>query len=396
MAASPGIRHALALAADIEEALDHVDADDFARRGLLLSWRAYLLVNVDAERSAEAIDAAETYAARAPNPQIDVAIRYTRLRQAESFGADPGACEREALQLVADVEAAGDRSLASYGHVAAQAARVRGGRFDECRAAQEWYVAAAVEGHQKAIELQLAAVDTALAFATASVAEIDASSRALHERLSRASVESAPAVRFVQQLFVERERGPRPRWEPVMRQVAAAPLHANEPIVAAGLLAVGDRAAAAEALAPFLARLDDLPRDWSHDALAAVAAEVVTDLGHVGPHIGQLYDALLPSRGQVVTLTSVVAVLGRVDRYLGRLAHQAGDLDRAVAHLEAARQLDDAAGSGLWSGWAARDEAAARLARDADGDRSAAEELHDLARERARSHGSERLAAVIP
>lgn len=123
----------------------------------------------------------------------------------------------------------------------------------------------------------------------------------------------------------------------------------------------------------------------------ALAAEVVSDLELAGPHVEQLYDALLPARGQVVTLTSVVAVLGRIDRYLGRLAHLAGDLDGAIEHLETARRLDDGAGSGLWSGWAARDEAVVRLARDAPDDRALATELLDLALARARSHGSERL-----
>ena len=95
-----------------------------------------------------------------------------------------------------------------------------------------------------------------------------------------------------------------------------------------------------------------------------------------------------------MTLTSVVAVLGRVDRYLGRLAHLAGDADLAITHLAAARRLDDGAGSGLWSGWAARDEAVVRRARSALGDREAAAELLDLAQARAHAHGSARLAAA--
>ena len=69
-----------------------------------------------------------------------------------------------------------------------------------------------------------------------------------------------------------------PRWEPVLRQVAAAPPTPTSRSSPAGLLELGDHDAAAAALAPFLARLGDLPRDWAHDALVALAAEVVSDL----------------------------------------------------------------------------------------------------------------------
>jgi tetratricopeptide (TPR) repeat protein len=392
LAASPGARHALALVADMDEVLEHLPPDDVTRRGLLHSWRGYLLVNIDPERSAAAAAAAEALIDEAASPPIEVATRYTRLRQAEARGDDPEECEREALTLADDALRLGDRSLVSYGHVAAQAARIRGGRFDACRSAQPEYLAASVAGHQHAIELQLVAVDVALAFGTGTVDEIDASSLTLHQRLSESAVASAPTVRFVQQLFVERERGPSAGWEDVLRQVASLPARGNEPILAAGLLGLGDAEAALQHLGPWLEHVEAVPRDWSHDALLALAAEVVTDLDHDGPHVGQLYDGLLPVRGQVVTLTSVVAVLGRVDRYLGRIAHLAGRPDLAIEHLDAARRLDDAAGSGLWSGWAARDEARVRLARDASGDGEAAAELLDLARARARTHGSSRLA----
>ncbi|MFL6204063.1 MAG: BTAD domain-containing putative transcriptional regulator [Acidimicrobiales bacterium] len=394
LAASPTPHHALELAADIEEAVAHIDPGDLTRRGLLESWRGYLLVNVDAVRSASALEAAEAARTRGSSPMLEVAIRYTRLRQAEARSDDPHRCEQDALELAGDALRLGDPSLASYGHVAAQAARLRGGRFHACRAAQPEYLARAVEGHQRAIELQLVAVDAALAFATGTVAEIRTSGAVLFDRLVGAAVESAPAVRFVQTLFAEREGGGSERWAQVVRHVATAAPDANAPILAAALLAQGDREGARDLVEPFLAGLARLPRDWAHHTLVALAAEVVTDLELAGPHVPALYDALAPSEGQVVTLTSVVAVLGRVDRYLGRLAHLAGDHDRAIAHLETARRLDDGAGSGLWSGWAARDEALVRRARGAPGDREAAAELLDLAQARAQTHGSARLAAA--
>lgn len=389
---SPSPQRSQIMATELEEIVQHLDDADVARQALLQSWRAYLLVNVDAERSLAAVDAADALAAAAsPRPQVTVATRYVRLRQAESRGEDPVACVRDALALATDTVLAGEPGLASYGHVACQAARLRAGLYDDCREDQPAYLQHAIDTHQRAIELQLVAVEAALRFATGTIEEADAASLALFERLHEAGAEAAEQVRFVQQLFVERERGPSPRWVRLLTQVAKVPLRGTEAVLAAGLAAV-DEEAARDVLAPFLAGLDRLRRDWSHDALAALAADVVSDLGLAGPHVDQLYRALLPASGQVVTLTSVVMVLGRADRYLGRLAHLAGDAERAIAHLEVARRLDDGAGSGLWAGWAARDEAVVRLERRAPGDQEVATDLLDLARARARHHGSNRLA----
>jgi DNA-binding SARP family transcriptional activator len=389
---SPSPQRSQIMATELEEIVHHLDEADLGRQAMLQTWRAYLLVNVDAERSLAAVDTADALAAAAsPALQVTVATRYVRLRQAESRGDDPTACVRDALALATDTVLAGEPGLASYGHVACQAARLRAGLYDECQEDQPAYLQHAIDTHQRAIELQLVAVDVALRFATGTVDEADAASLALFERLHEAGAEAAEQVRFVQQLFVERERGGSPRWARILTQVAKVPLRGTEAVIAAGLVAI-DEQAAREVLAPFLAGLDRVRRDWSHDALAALAADVVSDLGLTGPHVDQLYRALLPASGQVVTLTSVVMVLGRADRYLGRLAHLAGDAERAIAHLELARRLDDAAGSGLWAGWAARDEAVVRLERGAPGDQEVAADLLDLARARARHHGSDRLA----
>jgi len=389
---SPSPDRSLALAADLEEILDHLGQTELSRRALIQCWLAYLLVNVDPARSLAAVEAAEALSPRAANPQILVAARYVRLRQAESRGDDPETCVRDALQLAADAAVASDPGLASYGHVACQAARLRAGWHDACRADQEGYLQYSIDTHQRAIELQLVAVDVALRFATGTVEEAEAASLALLERLRATGVEAALPVRFIQQLFIEREGGPRtPDWSRTLALVAGGPLRGTEPFIAAGLLGAGEEEAARETITPFLPGLGELPRDWYRDAQLALTAEVVSDLGLAGPHVEVLYDGLLPVRGQVVVLTSVVMVLGRVDRYLGRLAHLAGDAERAIEHLSTARRLDEAAGSGLWSGWAARDEAVVRLERAGPGDRAVATELLDLALARARSHGSKRL-----
>jgi DNA-binding SARP family transcriptional activator len=387
--ASPG--RSRKMAAEIEEIVAHLGDSDPARSALLECWRAYLLVNVDPERSREAVDAADALAPTTPNHQLAVAIRYVRLRQAESRGEDPVACVRDALELATDMVLADQPGLASYGHVACQAARLRGGLYDHCREDQGPYLQHSIDTHQRAIELQLVAVNVALAFATGTIQEAEAASLALSERLTDAAVESAPTVRFIQQLFTERESEAGPGWVRVLRGLAATPLQGTEPFVAAGLAAAGDVNAAEALIRPFLAAVRQVPRDWSHDALVALAADVAADLQLTGPHVEELYQALLPARGQVVTLTSVVMVLGRADRYLGRLAHLAGDPERAIGHLATARRLDDAAGSGLWSGWAARDEAVVRLERSDPGDQEVATELLDLALARARRHGSKRL-----
>jgi DNA-binding SARP family transcriptional activator len=388
---SPSPGRSRSLAADLEEIVAHLRDHDPTRCSLLQSWRAYLLVNVDPERSQEAVDAADALAPATPNLQLSVATRYVRLRQAEARGEDPVACVRDALELATDTVLAGEPGLASYGHVACQAARLRAGLFDDCREDQPRYLRHAIDSHQRAIELQLVAVDVALQLATGTVQEAEAASIALVERLGGAGVESAPAVRFIQQLITERESDAGPGWVAALKQVAARPFRGTEPILAAGLAAAGEVSTAREVISPFLGELGGLPHDWSHDALVALAAEVVGDLQLNGPHVEQLYQALLPASTQVVTLTSVVLVLGRADRYLGRLARLAGDADRAIEHLTTARHLDDAAGSGLWAGWAAHDEAVVRLERGEPGDEEAAAELLDLALARARRHGSKRL-----
>ncbi|MGH9275964.1 MAG: ATP-binding protein, partial [Acidimicrobiales bacterium] len=145
---SPSPGKSRTMAAHIEEIVGHLDDRDLTRRALLECWRAYLLVNVDPVRSQEAVDAADALAPLAPNRQIMVAARYVRLRQAESRGDDPLVCVRDALELASDTVLAGEPGLASYGHVACQAARLRAGLYDDCREDHDPYLQHAIDTHQ--------------------------------------------------------------------------------------------------------------------------------------------------------------------------------------------------------------------------------------------------------
>jgi hypothetical protein len=73
----------------------------------------------------------------------------------------------------------------------------------------------------------------------------------------------------------------------------------------------------------------------------------------------------------------------------------AGHLDAAVAHLERARERDQAAGCALWAAWAAHDEAVARRRRAGPDDEAVAVPLLDRALRTAKRYGSPRLTRAI-
>ena len=121
-----------------------------------------------------------------------------------------------------------------------------------------------------------------------------------------------------------------------------------------------------------------LHQDWTLDAILAAGIEVACEVGE--PHYAAAAAQRLErSAGHVAVMASVNQVLGRVDRYLGRAAALCGDLDTAIERFAIARKLDGAAGSRLWAGWAACDEARARLTRRQRGDRRVATSLLETA-----------------
>jgi tetratricopeptide (TPR) repeat protein len=92
-----------------------------------------------------------------------------------------------------------------------------------------------------------------------------------------------------------------------------------------------------------------------------------------------LYRQLLPFAGGHAVGHPEGSV-GAVDRYLGLLARTRGDLDAAVAHLEAAITVNESMGARPWAAHSRHDLAEVLGRRDQPGDRQRADELDRAAR----------------
>jgi hypothetical protein len=105
-------------------------------------------------------------------------------------------------------------------------------------------------------------------------------------------------------------------------------------------------------------------------ALLAEAAIAADTPAHAQP----VYDALRAYAGRAVVLGVGVACWGSVDRILGSLATQIGDLDAAAAHLDAAHAFEAGMGARPWLAWTelARAELLARRGDPGDAEASAA------------------------
>jgi hypothetical protein len=99
-----------------------------------------------------------------------------------------------------------------------------------------------------------------------------------------------------------------------------------------------------------------------------------------------LYGQLLPYAGRHA-IGHAEGSVGAVDRYLGLLAVLAGNLDQAVAHLEAAVQMNAQMGARPWTAVSQHDLAVALRLRAAGGDAAAAVALNAAARATARELG---------
>ena len=82
----------------------------------------------------------------------------------------------------------------------------------------------------------------------------------------------------------------------------------------------------------------------------ALAAEVAADL-EFADVAAKLLPALETFAGRVVVAGAGVAAFGAIDRPIGRLAATLGDLDGALARLDAARELETAMNARPWLGW---------------------------------------------
>jgi tetratricopeptide (TPR) repeat protein len=92
--------------------------------------------------------------------------------------------------------------------------------------------------------------------------------------------------------------------------------------------------------------LDNMPRTVTWLPSVVFVAEACAAVGD-RDHAGRLYELLQPFEGHYVTLPPV-CVYGSVDSYLARLAALAGRMDAAVAHGEAAVQIEGRLQNPYW------------------------------------------------
>ena len=128
------------------------------------------------------------------------------------------------------------------------------------------------------------------------------------------------------------------------------------------------------------ARLDILAKDGfdsvqrDHQWLLAIAllAEVATIVGNT-EQVKTLYELLRPYSRHIAGGEHIR--IGCVSRHLGNLAAAQSRLDEAALLLRDAAEADDRIGALPWSAHAKADYAQVLLARDAPGDRDAADDL---------------------
>ena len=389
----PTTNEACAEAKRIEDIAKHIAPRDVERRVALLSWLANVLVNVDAERAAHALNEAEMLSCSLPESAARFDVRLGRLRQAEALADDPRRCVRDAFDLYRDARAEGASRVAMHAAVLLEAARLRAGELDWDPEHEEFVEHARTAGYVEAGVL-LDVCIAARGFAAQPLAAAEAlMDHALERGRSHGHVMSF-GVWGMQAFGIRREQCHLHELEALLGAVAGTGRGGLQGLQAACRLEAGDRAGAQALVDAFVAdALPTLARDWVHDTALALVADAAFELGvDPGP---RLYEKLEVSAGHVIVMCSAALVVGRADRFLGQLAALSGDHDRAIEHLTRARELDTASGCRLGAGWAAHDEAVVRTARCGPGDGRRADELRQHARDVARWAGSLRLARAV-
>jgi hypothetical protein len=173
------------------------------------------------------------------------------------------------------------------------------------------------------------------------------------------------------------------------------PLHRG---ALACLLAETGRAGEARAVVTDLARdeFHALHRDNEWLLGAALAAEACALVGDAASG-AVLYEQLLPYAGRHA-IGHAEGSVGALDRYLGLLCGLAGNLDRAVAHLQAAVHHNEQMGARPWTALSQHDLAVALRLRGAGGDAASAGALDAAALATARELGmalADRIAGAV-
>jgi DNA-binding CsgD family transcriptional regulator/tetratricopeptide (TPR) repeat protein len=190
---------------------------------------------------------------------------------------------------------------------------------------------------------------SAIALATGRLADAEAAAERSHEWSRLLTGRDASGVHGIQMFGIRREQGRLAELEPVIGLLAGSggPAGVWRPGLAALLAELGMEREARrelehirrEGFEPLRSRLWLASLTYLADACAAVGDGELAAL---------VYRELAPlARGNVV-VGHGVACYGAADRFLGLLAATSGDHDRAVAHFEAALEMNRRMGAHTW------------------------------------------------
>ncbi|MDQ2649177.1 MAG: DUF2791 family P-loop domain-containing protein [Actinomycetota bacterium] len=382
-------------AAQLIAAIDSGHLDE-RRVGYLLVKLGEVLMPIDLEGAAAAMARADAVATRTGDDALARRVERIRVLELGARAFPAARCHDAAAALLERCLAVDDVTTASLTTVHLQNYRLRAGDLRGLAADADRFLALAADAGRHEVIHQLRAQRVAHTLATEPLAQAQQAVDALSAIDRGVAPTMAIAAGVLQRWTLRRERQTLAEYEHVLRGYIATGV--RRPGLAALLVGClveqGRLDEARELLQPLPARLLSEPKDWALLSNLALLVDLAVDL-HVVLPVDELRPILQAVAGDVVVLGGWILVLGRTERYLGRLEWSAGSFDEAVGHLERARTLDRESGFGLWSAWAARDEAVVRRLRGGPGDEDLAVELLDGALRTARRLGSIRLTRAV-
>ena len=375
----------------IDRTLDGLGQDRSERREILLTHKAHLLVNIDPEAAERAMDRATELVQGEPGLHLD----HARVRLRESRGDDPASCAEDAAALSARAERDGNARLAAEMAVHEQAAWLRAGDLDTFdRGAGRRRALAQRTGLAMSTSIS-ELIDVARLLAAGPIGAADEASERATANPPDGLGDLLVTSRFMHLLTIRREQLRLGELEPVLvASLELNPRRLPRPLVAMARLEAGDLDGATAQLDTFVDELDQVTQDWVYVATLSFAADAAVDCGHevLARALRGRFDQVAP---QVVVGCTGLIVGSHIDRHRGALAAVSGDLDEGIATLASVVARERERGASLWFGWAALDEARARLRRATSADLAVAEARLDDAATVSESAGSKRLAEAV-